>query len=81
MSAVLSLTQLTDANEYHDFKDSQGNDIWPILGRLLNLIRSLPISTAECKPGFSRMNFMYTSSACSHNSPHLCYLFRLWAHH
>lgn len=47
-------------NEYRDFKDSQGNDIGPSLRRLLNSIRSLPISTAECERGFSRMNLICT---------------------
>ena len=46
--------------EYRDFKDSRGEEIGPSLRRLLSSIHSLPISTAECERGFSRMNLICT---------------------
>ena len=47
-------------NEYRDFKDSRGEEIGPSLRRLLSSVHSLPISTAECERGLSRMNLICT---------------------
>jgi len=47
-------------NEYGDFKDLCGEEIGLSRRRLLRSIQSLPISTAECECGFSRMNLICT---------------------
>ena len=47
-------------NEYRDFKDSRRKEIGLSLRCLLRSIQSLPMSTAECERGFSRMNLICT---------------------
>ena len=47
-------SSLKDA--YRDFKDSKGSVIKPPMQALLSAIGTLPVSTAACERGFSRMN-------------------------
>ena len=47
-------SSLKDA--YRDFKDSKGSVIKPLMQALLSAIGTLPVSTAACERGFSRMN-------------------------
>ena len=43
--------------EYRDFKDCKGIAVnGPCLRKLLCAVNTLPVSTAECERGFSRMN-------------------------
>lgn len=47
--------------EYRDFKDSAGvGTAGSNLKRLLHAINTVPVSTAECERGFSRMNLICT---------------------
>lgn len=46
---------------YRSYKESGGKAIHRDLLLLLNRINTLPISTAECERGFSRMNIVCTS--------------------
>lgn len=43
---------------YRDYKDSKGNNVTYPMKCLLSAIATLPISTAECERGFSRMNII-----------------------
>ena len=46
-------------DEYRDFKDCKGVVVnGPVLRKLLCAISTLPVSTAECERGFSRMNLI-----------------------
>jgi Domain of unknown function (DUF4371) len=45
---------------YRDYKQSKGSLIVPKMQQLLAAIATLPISTAECERGFSRMNIICT---------------------
>jgi len=46
-------------DEYRDFKDCKGVAVnGPVLRKLLCAISTLPVSTAECERGFSRMNLI-----------------------
>jgi len=44
--------------DYRQYKNSQGQHMPVGLKRLLNSINTLPISTAECERGFSKMNIL-----------------------
>lgn len=45
--------------EYRDFKDIKGADVQgEQMKKLINAIHTLPVSTAECERGFSRMNMI-----------------------
>ena len=47
--------------QYRDFKDSRGSGVPGLhLKRLIGVIHTLPVSTAECERGFSRMNLICT---------------------
>jgi hypothetical protein len=43
---------------YRDFKETRGSVVQPALQQLLNAINTIPISTAECERGFSKMNLV-----------------------
>jgi hypothetical protein len=43
---------------YREFKDSKGLSLPPSVKILLNTINTIPVSTAECERGFSRMNII-----------------------
>jgi len=57
-------------DEYRDFKDCKGVAVnGPVLRKLLCAISTLPVSTAECERGFSRMNLICTkdlSQCCTY---------------
>lgn len=46
--------------EYRNFKYSRGVDVGSSLKSLFNSIATVPVSTAECERGFSRMNLVCT---------------------
>jgi len=48
-------------NAYRDFKESAGTVVTDSLKKVLNLIDTIPVSTAECERGFSRMNLVCNS--------------------
>ena len=48
-------------NAYRDFKESAGTVVTDSLKKVLNLIDTIPVSTAECWRGFSRMNLVCNS--------------------
>jgi len=48
-------------NAYRDFKESAGKIISDSLKKVMHLIDTIPVSTAECERGFSRMNLVCTS--------------------
>lgn len=43
---------------YREFKESRGTNIQPSLKELLNCVNTIPVSTAECERGFSKMNIV-----------------------
>ena len=43
-------------NAYREYKESAGKVIPSELKEVMNLIDTIPVSTAECQEGFSRMN-------------------------
>jgi len=45
---------------YRDYKDSEGEVSTPAMRVILNAIATLPISTAACERGFSKMNIVCT---------------------
>ena len=48
-------------DEYRDFKDVKGTAVsGEHLKRLVGAVHTLPVSTAECERGFSRMNIICT---------------------
>jgi hypothetical protein len=49
-------TELKQA--YRDFKDSRGSDVPPPMQRLICAVATLPVSTAACERGFSKMNIV-----------------------
>lgn len=49
-------TELKQA--YRDFKDSRGSDVPPSIQRLISAVGTLPVSTAACERGFSKMNIV-----------------------
>jgi hypothetical protein len=61
-------------NDYRDFKDSKGSVIGQNLNRFLIAIESLPVSTAECERGFSRMNIICTPLRSSLSVNHMASL-------
>ena len=61
-------------NDYRDFKDSKGTVIGHNFNRLINAIESLPVSTAECERGFSRMNIICTPLRSSISVNHMASL-------
>lgn len=51
----------SDAKEdYRDFKDSRGRDVKLVLKKLMNRVYTIPVSTADCERGFSKMNIVCT---------------------
>ena len=48
-------------NAYREYKDSYGKVIPAGLRRVINLTETIPVSTAECERGFSKMNVVCTS--------------------
>ena len=46
---------------YRDYKESKGKVILPALKRVMNVVNTVPVSTAECERGFSNMNIVCTS--------------------
>jgi hypothetical protein len=48
-------------NDYREFKESRGTRIPIELKKLTNLIDTIPVSTAACERGFSKMNIVCTS--------------------
>jgi len=51
----------TVKHAYRDFRDSRGSNISPAVQYLLNCINTIPVSTTECKRGFSKMNVICCS--------------------
>uniref|UniRef100_A0A8C8RZV8 E3 SUMO-protein ligase KIAA1586-like n=1 Tax=Pelusios castaneus TaxID=367368 RepID=A0A8C8RZV8_9SAUR len=43
---------------YREYKDSQGAVMKPALQKLVNCVNTIPVSTAECERGFSKMNII-----------------------
>lgn len=43
-----------------DFKESKGADVAPVMQQLISAVATLPVSTAACERGFSKMNFLCT---------------------
>ena len=48
-------------NDFKEFKDSRGTVISNGMRQLKNSINTLPVSTAECERGFSKMNIICSS--------------------
>lgn len=46
---------------YRDYKESRGTDIPSDMQRVINAIDTLPVSTASCERGFSKLNLICTS--------------------
>ena len=46
---------------YRLFKDSRGSVVQPAMKALINLVNTIPVSTAECERGFSKMNLVCNS--------------------
>jgi hypothetical protein len=61
-------------NDYRDFKNSKGSVTGHNLNRFINVIESLPVSTAECERGFSRMNIICTPLRSSISVNHMASL-------
>jgi uncharacterized protein YfbU (UPF0304 family) len=57
--------------EYREFKDTQGKVIGPTLRLLLNCVNTIPVSTAECERGFSKMNLICSSLRTKLTVPHM----------
>ena len=45
---------------YRDFKESKGVDVAPVMQQLISAVATLPVSTAACERGFSKMNIVRT---------------------
>jgi hypothetical protein len=45
---------------YRDFKESKGADVAPVMQQLISAVATLPVSTAACERGFSKMNIVCT---------------------
>jgi len=56
---------------YRDFKDSKGLAVTGPMQRFINSVESLPVSTAECERGFSRMNIICTELRSSLSISHM----------
>lgn len=48
-------------NAYREFKESKGTAMPLALKQLTNFVDTIPVSTAECERGFSRMNLVCSS--------------------
>ena len=48
-------------NAYRDFKESGGKVIADSLRKVVHSVDTIPVSTAECERGFSRMNLVCTN--------------------
>lgn len=48
-------------HDYREFKETNGNVILSGLRIVINSINTLPVSTAECERGFSKMNLICSS--------------------
>ena len=60
----------TVKHAYREFRDSKGSHIPPAVQRLLNCVNTIPVSTAECERGFSRMNLICCSLRSRLTVPH-----------
>ena len=59
-------------NEFRDHKDSRGKtEMGKVLRHLVNRVNSLPISTASCERGFSKMNAVSTATRTCLSVPHV----------
>jgi hypothetical protein len=56
---------------YRDFKESKGNDVPPPMQRLITAVVTLPISTAACERGFSKMNIVCSPLRSVLTVPHM----------
>lgn len=56
---------------YRDYKDSKGAIIAPPLLKLKCCVCTMPISTAECQRGFSKMNIICTPLRSRLSVPHI----------
>ncbi len=45
---------------YRDFKESKGADVAPVMQQIISAVATLPVSTAACERGFSKMNIVCT---------------------
>ena len=64
-------------HEYRDFKDSKGDEMGENLTKLMCAVNTLPVSTAECERGFSRMNLICTPLRSALTVEHLSSLLLL----
>ena len=64
-------------NEFRDYKDSRGKtEMGQVLRHLVNRVNLLPISTASCERGFSKMNAVCTATRTRLSVPHMsCLMF------
>lgn len=56
---------------YRDFKDTRGGIPEKALKNLVNIVSTLPVSTAECERAFSKMNIICTSLRSTITISHL----------
>ena len=57
---------------FRDYRDTRGKTVTPAVLALLNCVNIIPVSTAECERGFSKMNVicssLWTRLTVPHNS-------------
>ena len=56
---------------FREYRDSRGNAIAPCVRVLLNCVNTIPVSTAECERGFSKMNVVCSSLRTRLTIPHV----------
>jgi len=44
--------------DYREYKDSRSCSVEQAMRRIISCVKTLPVSTAECERGFSRMNLV-----------------------
>jgi hypothetical protein len=59
---------------YRDFKDSRGQTVEPVMKQFINAVETLPVSTAECERGFSKMNIICSPLRSSLSVQHIAAL-------
>lgn len=56
---------------FREYRDSRGKAIAPCVRVLLNCVNTIPVSTAECERGFSKMNVVCSSLRTRLTVPHM----------
>ena len=58
-------------NDYRDFKESLGSNAGPSFTNFQNSIATLPVSTAVCERGFSKMNIVCSALRSTLSMQHM----------